>query len=272
MVFRRIYTGKGPEGKTKRIRRSRYEPTECRVISKDDATAGDGKRHEIIAGKARLVNQIACNVFELLVRHDIPTAFRSRYDSTSFIATLCRMIPLEIVVRFEARGSYVLRNPGVPAGYHFPKPIIELYLKTSKRKWGEYNLPCDDPFLVWNRAGHFDAYLPNVSIEDQMSFLSVSLGDLGLNRRDLATIYRLAVSAGSVLEDAWRSVRVNLSDFKIEVGLTPFGKPVIADVVSPDEMRAFTNVDKQGFREDEPSEITRARYALPEVLSRHFPK
>ena len=117
------------EGKTKEILRFDDSPGFCEVGSSDRITAGDGKRKDLIEGKGALSNRVACNVFRLLQRRDIPVAFKEQSGPTSFIAAYCDMIPLEIVGRFKAgaKSSYCKRYPDIPKGTMFKRPTVEFF-------------------------------------------------------------------------------------------------------------------------------------------------
>jgi len=45
------------------------------------------------------------------------------------------MLPYEVVVRREAHGSYLKRNPHFSKGQLFPQLIVELFLKTKDKNW-----------------------------------------------------------------------------------------------------------------------------------------
>ena len=60
------------EGKTKIIRASGNDPEKVLVLSKDDITAGDGAKHDLIEGKAALATRTTCNVFRLLKACGLP--------------------------------------------------------------------------------------------------------------------------------------------------------------------------------------------------------
>ncbi len=66
------------EGKTKII----YDTEDGTVIvlSKDDITAGDGYKRDIIKGKGAVATHTTANVFRLLNRHGIPTHFIEQVD------------------------------------------------------------------------------------------------------------------------------------------------------------------------------------------------
>ena len=121
------------EGKTKKIYRINGSSDLVSVIAKDDITAGDGAKHDIIPDKGRLANATTCNVFRLLKACGLPVAFEEQDSPTSFIAPPCTMLPYEVVVRREAHGSYLKRNPHFTKGQLFPKLIVEFFLKTRTR-------------------------------------------------------------------------------------------------------------------------------------------
>src|SRR5690348_1208914 len=83
------------EGKTKLIWAIPSSPDLVIIESKDDVTAGDGKRHDVILGKGALANATTCNVFRLLARHGISTAFQQEMNETAFAALRCEMLPYE---------------------------------------------------------------------------------------------------------------------------------------------------------------------------------
>ena len=123
------------EGKTKKIYQVTGDSDLVTVISKDDITAGDGAKHDIISDKGRLANRTTCNVFRLLKACGLPVAFEEQDSTSSFIAPKCFMLPYEVVVRREAHGSYLKRNPHFSKGQLFPQLIVELFLKTKDKNW-----------------------------------------------------------------------------------------------------------------------------------------
>lgn len=261
------------EGKTKILYQWNAVPAEVRIKSKDDTTSGNGTRREVIRSKGRLVNAFACDFFEVLNRYHVPNAFRGRHDSVSFIAALCQMVKLEIVVRFESdpEGSYQKRHPTMPASRPFKKPVIELFLKTSGKKWEVHDLPCDDPLVLHGRKGLYGVFLPDVPVSEQDPLFRITVGEMGLrDDGDMDVLKDLVLSAATAFREALLSVRVKLIDFKMEVGYTPDGDLVIADLVSPDECRMVTDISKQGFRKGDSSEVVLAKYALAAALSHDF--
>ena len=120
------------EGKTKRSIWSRqFRSGGCRC--QDDITAGDGAKHDIIPDKGRLATATTSNVFRLLQACGLPVAFVEQDSAISFTAPKCLMLPYEVVVRREAHGSYLKRNPHLAKGQLFPQAIVEFYIKTKDR-------------------------------------------------------------------------------------------------------------------------------------------
>ena len=62
------------EGKTKVIGKLKSEPDKVMIVSKDDITAGDGAKHDVMAGKAAVATQTACNNFRMLAACGISTS------------------------------------------------------------------------------------------------------------------------------------------------------------------------------------------------------
>ncbi len=121
------------EGKTKRIHRIAGNPDLVTVMSKDDITAGDGAKHDVIPGKGRLATATTCNVFRLLKACGLPVAFEEQDSALSFVAPGCTMLPYEVVTRREAHGSYLKRNPHFAKGQLFPRLIVEFFLRPRTR-------------------------------------------------------------------------------------------------------------------------------------------
>ena len=109
------------EGKTKKVYKIKDGSDLVAVIAKDDITAGDGAKHDIIPDKGRVATATTSNVFRLLKACGLPVAFVEQDSATSFVAPNCVMLPYEVVVRREAHGSYLKRNPHFAKGPLFPQ-------------------------------------------------------------------------------------------------------------------------------------------------------
>src|SRR5262245_24368311 len=160
------------EGKTKKIHKLKDTPGLVALVAKDDITAGDGAKHDVIQDKGRLATATTCNVVRLLNACGLPVAFEEQDSPTSFIGAECRMLPYEVVVRREAHGSYLKRNPHIFRGQLFPKLIVELYLKTKDKDWKGKTLVCDDPLMQHAEdAGQIRLFNPAQPLKGQEPFL-----------------------------------------------------------------------------------------------------
>src|SRR3990167_6820558 len=117
------------EGKTKVILALPNDRDSILVKSKDAITAGDGAKKDILQKKGVHSTSTTCNIFEFLRSCGIPTHFKERVLEDTFRAIKCDMLPLEVVARRIATGSYIRRNRAVPSGYRFTPPSIEFFLK-----------------------------------------------------------------------------------------------------------------------------------------------
>ena len=91
------------EGKTKIIRQDPDKDGHVLIEAKDDITAGDGAKHDIMQGKAAIATGTTCNVFQLLKACGIPLAFVEQRGEETFVARKCTMLPYEVVVRGAKR-------------------------------------------------------------------------------------------------------------------------------------------------------------------------
>jgi len=121
---RRIYEGKA------KILYEGPEPGTLIQFFKDDATAFNKKKHEVIDGKGVLNNRICEFIFNHLNKIGIPTHFIRRLNMREQLIREVEMIPLEIVVRNVAAGSLAKRL-GIEEGVVLPRSIIEFYYKSD---------------------------------------------------------------------------------------------------------------------------------------------
>lgn len=254
------------EGKTKIIRA--LEHGNVLIASKDDITAGDGAKHDLIPGKAALATRTTCNVFRLLKSCGIPVAFGEQVDATSFVAPGCRMLPYEVVVRREAHGSYLKRRPDLEKGRLFPKLLVEFFLKTNARKWKQHDLLCDDPLMEYSPSARtISLYQPSKPALGQEPFLVLpeqevlgSEGEAAL----FAGISEIARKVFLILEKSWQMEGRTLADFKVEFGLTHDRELVLADVIDNDSWRVLENgtyIDKQAYRDGGALDEVAEKYA-----------
>lgn len=264
------------EGKTKRIYAVKDSPGLVLVVSKDDITAGDGKKHDLLPGKAVLSTTTACNVFEYLASRGIPTAFIERDNVNSFVAQHCDMLPYEVVVRREAHGSYLKRHPDLERRHRFSNLLVEIFLKTSGKVWRDHLLPCDDPLmqhfpegrkvLLFDPAEPFTG-MPFLELDDAEVFTRVD------EQHMLVGMSRTARDVFIHLESAWQKVGGTLVDFKVEFGVTPAGTLLLADVIDNDSWRVLWDdeyIDKQVYRDGGELQDVISRYRRVAELTANF--
>ncbi len=255
------------EGKTKIIFATKKDPDKVHILSKDDITAGDGAKHDLIEGKATLATRTTCNVFRLLKASGIPVAFDEQIDEKTFLAPLCKMLPYEVVIRREAHGSYLKRMPGLTKGHLFPKLLIEFFLKTNGKMWKEHKLLCDDPFMEHSEAaGTISLFEPSKPFYGQQPFLVLKENEVFAaadESKRFEEIRKIARRTFLILEKAWQLEGRTLVDFKVEFGLTKNGALLLADVIDNDSWRVLENgayIDKQAYRDGGKLDDVAAKY------------
>lgn len=225
------------EGKTKII----WQDVDGTVLveSKDDITAGDGARRDSIEGKAAIATTTTVNCFELLERNGIPTHYLGRINEQTFRARRVRMIPLELVVRRVATGSYLKRCPDVVEGTVFTDLKVEFFEKDDANH---------DPLVIIDSVGRrLLRYVPSKPLGD--GFMSEQpLADTQISDLEPHHVVELAGTAAwvfQVLEGAWAKLGVMLVDLKIECGFdVETGQIVVADVIDNDSWRIWPGGEK----------------------------
>lgn len=269
------------EGKTKTIHQIKGNADLVTVLAKDDITAGDGAKHDIIPDKGRLATATTSNVFRLLKACGLPVAFTEQDSAISFTAPKCNMLPYEVVVRREAHGSYLKRNPHLAKGQLFPQALVEFYLKTKDKNWKGKPLVADDPFMQFTSDGkQINLFNPAKPLPGQEPFLVLPTSDV-FGRADEATFFaemrRIARQTFLVLERAWQLEGGRLVDLKVEFGFDTKGNLLLADVIDNDSWRVLENgayIDKQVYRDGGALDDVAAKYRhVAEVTSRfHNPR
>ena len=128
------------EGKTKKIWSVAENPALIIIENKKDITAFDNPEFtRQFEQKARYATTTTCRVFELLQEAGIPVAYLKQVSDTEFLAPACEMIPLEVVARRYAVGSFLKRHPEFTrteneAPFRFDDLKVEFFLKTTKGK------------------------------------------------------------------------------------------------------------------------------------------
>ena len=213
------------EGKAK-ILYEGPEPGTLVQYFKDDATAFNAEKREVIEGKGVLNNRLSEFFMNGLNRIGVPTHFIRRINMREQLIRSVEMIPLEVVVRNLAAGS-LSKRLGLEEGAPLPRPIIEFYYKDDA---------LGDPL---------------VSEEHVIAFNWAS-------QQDLDDMVALALRVNDFLSGTMMAVGITLVDFKIEVGRiweNDYPRLVVADEISPDSCRLWDaqsgkKLDKDVFRRD----------------------
>jgi len=220
------------EGKTKIIYAHPNDLALAIILHKDSISAGDGARRNTIAGKSALSGRTAANVFALLNRTGIVTHFVAAPEPTVMIVRRCDMIPIEVVMRRIATGSYLKRHPETAEGTRVDAPLVAFFLKDDAR------------------------HDPQITAEE----IAVQEIATAAEAEHMLAEGRRVFEA---LERAWATQDVTLVDMKIE-----FGRPVqgvggedhsqssiiVADMIDNDSWRIWPGgeksrmLDKQIYR------------------------
>lgn len=219
--FKLIY-----EGKAKKI--LAHEDSEKVIIEfKDDATAFNAAKKAKFEGKGELNCLISANIFEYLIKNNIPTHYIERRNYNSFIAQKISIIPIEVVLRNVAYGS-ICKQTNIKPGSVLKKPLIDFYLKCDE---------LNDPLLT----------------QDRILILNI------VNLKELDLIRKLTLSINKILKDLFLKIDLDLIDFKLEFGKNSQRRIVLADEFSPDNCRLWDlktknvkmrSLDKDRFRND----------------------
>ena len=224
------------------------------IRSKDDITAGDGERRDVIDGKGAASTTTTCNIFRLLGDHGVPTHFLEQLDAVTFRARRVEMIPVELVARRIATGSFLDRNADIADGTVMDDLVFEVFEKDDAHH---------DPLLELDFAG--DALRRVVPSVQAAEPLGLRAGDLisqeplsdsrfaMVTPELLAQLRELTLRTFEIVEQAWAGLGGTYFDFKIECGFdSRTGTLVVADVIDSDSGRlrfGDKDMSKQAYRD-----------------------
>ena len=193
---------------------------------KDDATAYNNQKKDIIDGKGILNNRISEHILTQLNQVGIKNHLVKRLNMREQLVHLVEIIPIEFIVRNVATGSLTKRL-GIEDGTILEYPLIEYCLKNDE---------LGDPLVSKEHILAFK-WMDDFEID----FISDELGRIN-----------------DFLQGMFRGVGIKLVDFKVEFGrVEKNGKKdiILADEISPDTCRLWDattdkKLDKDRFRKD----------------------
>ena len=213
------------EGKAK-ILYEGPEPGTFIQYFKDDATAFNAEKKDVIDGKGVLNNRISEHIMNALNGIGVPTHFIRRLNMREQLIRQVEIIPIEVIVRNIAAGT-ISKRLGIEEGTPLPRPIVEFCYKDDSL--GD-PLVAEEHIIAFNWA----------------------------SQQDLDDMIALALRVNDFLSGLFLGVGIKLVDFKIEIGRIfegDFQRLVIADEISPDSCRLWDietgqKLDKDVFRRD----------------------
>ena len=193
---------------------------------KDDATAFNNQKKDVIDGKGILNNRISEHILTNLNQVGIKNHLIKRLNMREQLVQHVEIIPIEFIVRNIATGSLTKRL-GIEDGTVLEYPLVEYCLKNDE---------LGDPLI---------------SKEHILAFKWMDDFEVDFVNNELARI-------NDFLQGMFRGVGIKLVDFKVEFGrLEKNGKKdiILADEISPDTCRLWDattdkKLDKDRFRKD----------------------
>lgn len=210
------------EGKAKKVYKTE-DPEVYTVSYKDDATAFNGLKKGTIVGKGVVNNEMSNFMFRMLEKEGIPTHYIEELNERETAVKKVAIVPLEVIIRNVAAGS-LSKRLGLPEGTALKCPVLEFSYKNDE---------LGDPMV------------------NDYHILAMDLA----TREELDQIAQMSFKINQLMVDFFKSVKVDLIDFKIEFGKTSDGQIILADEISPDTCRFWDSdthekLDKDRFRRD----------------------
>lgn len=189
---------------------------------KDDATAFNAQKMEVIEGKGTLNNLISEYLMHKIADAGIPTHFVKRLDEREQLVKKAKIIPLEAIIRNITAGSMAKRL-GIEEGIKLPTAIFEICLKEDA---------LNDPLINDDHA---------------INVLKI------VTKEQLDQIRSYSLQINKILQEIFVKIGITLVDFKIEFGFDVEGSIMLADEISPDSCRLWDistseKLDKDRFR------------------------
>ena len=209
---------------------------------RDDMTAGDGARKEVMNNKGAYNAVISSKIFKVLEENGIDTQFIDLPEPNVMVAKKLEMIPIEVIVRNIATGSLVRRYP-IEDGTKLDPPLVQMDFKND-----DYH----DPMLN-------DSIIKALGIATQ---------------EEIDILTEKALKINEILTKFFADAGIILVDYKVEFGKDKDGNILLGDEISPDGCRLWDSetlemLDKELFRKGKDDEVMDAYI---EVYNRIMPE
>ena len=280
------------EGKTKKIYALEGDKDFVLIENKDDITKfDDSSLTESFNTKAAYATTTTCRVFELLKAAGIPVAYKEQVSANQFVVDNCEMVPLEVVARRYAVGSFLKRHPELKKAadaqpHRFHRLEAEFFLKTTDGKL-EINgntiaegfdgkAGTEDPFIGNPYENSWNLFHPKKPSWEEGSDLgkSVNMNDVVADVDMMHKMEEILRRVFLTLEGAWSVLGLRLIDMKIEFGINTKGELLVADVIDNDSWRLrdsnWQELSKESFRQGEELSAVEKKYGTVAGLSEQF--
>ena len=161
-------------------------------------------------------------IFKILEEKGVPTHLIKQLSDRETLVKAVKILPLEVIMRNVSAGSFAKRY-GVEEGIEFDEPTFEVSYK---------NDDLGDPLINDYHALAMELATPE----------------------EIETIKKMAFKVNEVMKEFFKSLNIDLIDFKLEFGRFK-GQIILADEISPDtcrfwDMTTGEKLDKDRFRRD----------------------
>ena len=209
------------EGKAKQVFAT-DDPTLAVIHYKDDATAFNGLKKGTIVGKGVVNNLVSNHLFKMLEANGVKTHLVEQLNERDSVVRRVSIVPIEVIVRNIAAGS-LSKRLGLPEGTKLKTTVLEYCYK---------NDDLGDPMV-----NNYHILAAGFATQEEIDKIS-----------------SMALKVNELMLEFFKSIGVDLIDFKIEFGLYD-GEVILADEISPDTCRLWDvktgeKMDKDRFRRD----------------------
>lgn len=226
------------------------DPNVLLMRSTDKVSAENGKRRDVVPGKALANSLVSTMLYSRFEKEGIHThVIEQGPDPFSKFIRRANMIKLEVILRNYAAGSFC-RRYDVESGHFFFNPVIEYTYKSDR---------LDDPLIVQDAACE-------LGIVSHVNCLFINDYTHQINE---------------VAKAFFKELNLQLVDFKVEFGIdSKTAELMLCDEFSLDTCRLWDaqgrSLDKDIYRKDHSPEAINKQAAVYQeiirILKEHYPE